>query len=196
MDYGALTFTHVCVDSMLEHHRSFTPSTLVSQLETQGMVQCTCKYCALVVCVCVAQSYLNIRTCSFELSCTHYWCEYFWPDVLSLCFGITVKNDQFIMYAHALTHLILGLSFAVLLVWSDTAIELPSRRWRWLSSTGGSLSYLRLSVAMTRESWSLRNQRNSRLALAVIIKPRRMREGYGNRCVCLCVCVSVFLLPH
>ena len=34
--HGALTFTHVCVDSswtVLEHHRSFIPSTLVSQLE-------------------------------------------------------------------------------------------------------------------------------------------------------------------
>ena len=33
---GALAFTHVCVDSsrtVLEHHRSFIPSTLVSQLE-------------------------------------------------------------------------------------------------------------------------------------------------------------------
>ena len=28
----------------------------------------------------------------------------------------------------------------------------------------------------------------------LVINPRRMREGYGSRCVCLCVCVSVTAL--
>ena len=32
-------------------------------------------------------------------------------------------------------------------------------------------------------------------SVMLIINPRRMREGYGNRSVCECVCVSVTITP-